>query len=54
MTDDYKLGDYDIETVVTDDTLTASNVSDQVSEQVSGQASDQLSGQYDESGFTGQ
>lgn len=24
MTDDYKLGDYDIETVVTDDTLTAS------------------------------
>ena len=48
MTDDYTLGDYDIETVVTDDTLTASNVSDQVSEQVSGQASDQLSGQYDE------
>lgn len=48
MTDDYKLGDYDIETVVTDDTLTASNVSDQMSEQVSGQASDQLSGQYDE------
>ena len=35
MTDDYKLGDYDIETVVTDDTLTASNVSDQVSSQVS-------------------
>lgn len=35
MTDDYKLGDYDIETVVTDDTLTASNVSDQVSGQVS-------------------
>lgn len=48
MTDDYKLGDYDIETVVTDDTLTASNVSDQVSEQVSGQTSDQLSGLYDE------
>ena len=48
MTDDYKLGDYDIETVVTDDTLTASNVSDQMSEQVSGQASDQLSGLYDE------
>ena len=52
MTDDYKLGDYDIETVVTGDTLTASNVSDQMSDQmsdqVSGQASDQLSGQDDE------